>query len=284
MAPIRAEDQVSDVLARSESLVEVFVRHAPHFAKLRNRAVRRVMARLITVEQAARTAHVPLERLLQDLNGALGISTNVVDIDQASPAVADGSAPRPSTHPTEANVVELDVRDALRLGREPFGSIMAAVGTLREGDVLLLRTGFEPVPLFGVLATRGFAHESREDAPDAWRTWFWRPAGRGRELDSSITIPASPVITALPPHEPTSVINNFPVDTTRWLDVRDLEPPEPLVRTLAALETLPAGHVLIQVNNRVPQLLFPMLAERGFACEVDESRADAVVVRIWRRH
>ena len=67
-----------------------------------------------------------------------------------------------------------------------------------------------------------------------------------------------------------------------WLDVRGLEPPEPLLRTLAALETLPAGHQLMQVNVRVPQLLFPMLAERGFACEVDESDVDRVLVRIWR--
>ena len=66
------------------------------------------------------------------------------------------------------------------------------------------------------------------------------------------------------------------------LDVRGLEPPEPLMRTLAALESLPAGKVLVQVNIRMPQLLFPMLAERGFACEVDESRADVVIVRIWR--
>ena len=71
--PVTAADTVSDVLARSESLVDVFVRHAPHFAKLRNRAMRRIMARLVTVEQAARTANVSPERLVHDLNEALGI-------------------------------------------------------------------------------------------------------------------------------------------------------------------------------------------------------------------
>jgi len=33
---------------------------------------------------------------------------------------------------------------------------------------------------------------------------------------------------------------------------------------------------------RVPQFLLPILAERGYACDVDESRADRVLVRIWR--
>ena len=54
------------------------------------------------------------------------------------------------------------------------------------------------------------------------------------------------------------------------------------MRTLAALETLGADQQLVQVNARVPQLLLPMLAERGYACEVDESHADRVLVRIWR--
>src|SRR6185312_5873948 len=74
--PIGPRDKVSDVLARDESLVEVFVRHAPHFGKLRNRAMRKVMARLVTVEQAARTANVPADGLVNELNAALGLAVH----------------------------------------------------------------------------------------------------------------------------------------------------------------------------------------------------------------
>ncbi len=284
LAPVTAADRVSDVLARSESLVDVFVRHAPHFEKLRNRTLRRVMARLVTVEQAARTAHVPTERLVHDLNEALGISTMPRDIDYVPDAPGDSSKTPAPTHPANASVVELDVRDDLRMGREPFSSIMAAVGALRDGDVLLLRTIFEPVPLFAVLAKRGLTHESREDAPDNWRAWFWRSTGAERELVAASTTRAdSNAVTTSPSRESVPSADSPGDATTHWLDVRGLEPPEPLIRTLAALETLPDGHALVHVNSRVPQLLFPMLAERGFACEVDESRADAVSVRIWRR-
>ena len=62
--------------------------------------------------------------------------------------------------------------------------------------------------------------------------------------------------------------------------MRGLEPPEPMVRTLAALETLPAGAVLVQHNERVPQFLLPILGERGFAWDVDEAAPDVVIVRI----
>lgn len=272
--PILATDRVSEVLARDESLVDVFVRLAPHFAKLRNRMMRRVMARLVTVEQAAQTAGIPVAELLRELNGALGLGDAALDApdsDTRRHSTAAAPASEALAHPPHAPVVELDVRDDLRSGREPFSRIMTAVGSLRDGEVLELRTTFEPVPLLAVLAKRGFAHETGQHAPDDWAVWFWRPASAG--ADVTPVAPSPPDLADEMRADPRVV----------WLDVRGLEPPEPLLRTLAALETLPVGHELVQVNARVPQLLFPMLAERGFACDVDESRADRVLVRIWRR-
>ena len=265
-SPVVAGDKVSDVLARDESLVDVFVRHAAHFEKLRNRALRRVMARLVTVEQAARIANVPSDQLVRDLNEALGLT---------EPAGAAGSPPRrpadsvevPSRRPEKAPTIELDVRQDLRDGREPFSKIMSAVAKLKEGDVLRLRTIFEPAPLFDVLAKRGFEHECAAYAADDWSSWFWRPE-RPARMDEPEAVGAAALVDV----DESSLV----------LDVRGLEPPEPLMRTLAALESLPADMVLVQVNSRVPQLLFPMLAERGFACEVDDSRADVVIVKIWR--
>lgn len=268
--PVTSGDTVSDVLARDESLVDVLVEYAPHFAKLRNRALRRVMARLVTIEQAARIANVPSDRLVRHLNEALGLSDESADLAPEQAASAKGRAEQAATHPASATIVELDVREDMRSGREPFSTIMSAVAALGEHDVLLLRTIFEPAPLFGVLAKRGFASESRANGPDDWSSWFWRPDAQASE-PSDAPAAAPPAQTAAAQDEAVIV-----------LDVRGLEPPEPLMRTLAALETLPDGYVLQHVNTRVPQLLFPLLAERGFACEVDESLAHVVTVRIWR--
>jgi uncharacterized protein (DUF2249 family) len=268
MRPVAADDKVSDVLARDESLVDVFVRHAPHFEKLRNRAMRKVMARLVTVEQAARTANVPADRLVRDLNAALGLA-EAPEVKAASSQPRAEEAPAHLRHPPHAPVVEVDVRDDLRSGREPFSKIMAAVAALHDGEVLRLRAIFEPAPLFGVLGKRGFAHEAVAHAEDDWSVWFWRPAA-GDAASSAAPAPA--------------VRDDLPADDehTRYLDVRGLNPPEPMFRTLAALESLAPGHVLVQVNQRVPQFLLPMLAERGFAWEVTETRDDRVLVRISR--
>ena len=170
--------------------------------------------------------------------------------------------------PEQADVVELDVRDDLRVGREPFSRIMAAVAALRDDEVLHLRAIFEPEPLFRVLAKRGFAHESKSHAPDDWSVWFWRPQTQAPVAVASAEAPPSP---------------NVPEDDERttYLDVRDFGPPEPMIRTLGALESLATDRVLVQINNRVPQFLLPVLQERGFQWEIDESQADRVLIRIW---
>lgn len=263
--PISPNDKVSDVLARDESLVEVFVRAAPHFAKLRNRAMRRVMARLVTVEQAARTANVPAEELVRALNAALGLAGDRTTPEPTRSAHVDSSGDR---HPDNAPVVEVDVRDDLRSGREPFSRIMSAVAALRDDEVLRLRAIFEPAPLFTVLGKRGFVHESEAHSADDWSVWFWRLA------EPSI----APTFAAPEAND----AEDIPADDeqTVYLDVRGSSPPEPMMRTLAALETLAPGRTLVQINSRVPQFLLPMLSERGFTWEIDDSRPDRVLVRI----
>lgn len=70
---------------------------------------------------------------------------------------------------------DLDVREQLRGGGEPFERIMAAASALEEGDVLRVRAIFEPRPLYAVMASRGFESWTERLCEEDWRVWFWRP-------------------------------------------------------------------------------------------------------------
>lgn len=167
-------------------------------------------------------------------------------------------------------VVELDVRDDLRNGREPFARIMATVEALGPTDVLHLRATFEPVPLVRVMARRGYEHVAEEEGSGDWSVWFHRAAHTTNDASGAATATVAAVRESEPPAALREIV----------LDVRGLEPPEPMVRTLVALEALPPGTVLVQHNERVPHFLFPILNERGFRYDVDESAPDVVIVRI----
>ncbi|MBG9445102.1 DUF2249 domain-containing protein [Cytobacillus firmus] len=47
------------------------------------------------------------------------------------------------------------------------------------------------------------------------------------------------------------------------LDNRGLEPPQPMMRTLATLEDLPEGETLSIINDRRPMFLYEQLDEMG---------------------
>jgi uncharacterized protein (DUF2249 family) len=163
----------------------------------------------------------------------------------------------PETTMTDGPIIELDVREELRAGREPFSLIMAARAKVPEGGTLKLRAIFEPAPLYAVLAKQGFEHRTEKLAEDDWVVWFHRTGGPHAAAGSAEGAASQERCGGCGGDGDVVV-----------LDVRGLEPPEPMVRTLAALETLPADHTLVQINVKEPQFLLPQLTERGFEFEV----------------
>lgn len=145
--------------------------------------------------------------------------------------------------------MDVDVRPTLRAGGEPFGEIMAAVNTLPPGQGLRLLATFKPVPLFHVLGSKGFTHEEREIGGGDWEVLF---SPTGAETEESA------------PATPASDGNAWP-QPAREMDNRDLDPPEPMVRILAATEDMQGGEVLEALLCREPMFLLPELAKRGHA-------------------
>lgn len=66
------------------------------------------------------------------------------------------------------------------------------------------------------------------------------------------------------------------------VDARRLEPPQPLVRILEVLETLPAGAVLEARTDRRPVHLHEFLTARGFQGESEEQPDGSFLTTIHR--
>lgn len=65
------------------------------------------------------------------------------------------------------------------------------------------------------------------------------------------------------------------------LDVRQLGPPKPLSKTLEGLTEIEET-ILVQLNDRAPQHLYPKLDDRGYEYETLKTD-DATVTVIWKR-
>jgi uncharacterized protein (DUF2249 family) len=144
------------------------------------------------------------------------------------------------------NFVDVDVRPTLQAGGEPFGMIMSAINALKPGEGLRLLATFKPVPLFQVLGSKGFTYEAKELDGGNWEVLF----SPGVQPQASGTVRS--------PGED----GEWPAPV-RHLDNRDLDPPEPMVRILTAVEEMAPGEVLSALLCREPIFLFPELAKRG---------------------
>lgn len=172
--------------------------------------------------------------------------------------------PIPETSP----IRELDVRPMLRAGEEPFQAIMNAVDALASGESLRLIAPFRPVPLFSIMASRGYSTSDRLLGGDAWEIVFAPVAGMQEETGLAVGSSPSAIFWGAPIEE---------------LELIEFEPPQLIVRILAALESLQAGDVLFVLLARDPGPLFPELAKRGheWAGNFDASGA---VYRLLVRH
>ena len=66
------------------------------------------------------------------------------------------------------------------------------------------------------------------------------------------------------------------------VDVRHLEPPQPMVKILEALLALPENTVLRAHTDRRPMHLYPMLEARGFTGESEEQSDGSFITHIRR--
>ena len=149
----------------------------------------------------------------------------------------------------------LDVREELRRGGEPLPRILNAVGALAPGQALRLLAPFEPLPLYALLGRKGFDHQSIRHGEADWEVLF-SPQGQ--------PAPALPAAAA-------AAAEDWP-RPSRFLDNRGLQPPEPMMRILDALEHLAPGEVLEALNERDPVFLYPELQARGAVSRTEKGQ------------
>jgi uncharacterized protein (DUF2249 family) len=170
--------------------------------------------------------------------------------------------------------ITLDVREDIRNGREPFGKIMQTVAGLKDDEQLLLIAPFEPAPLFAILAQQGFSHNSKPTPSGDYEVLFTR--GSGGVADPTIT----PPVSEAPRNSKRRACTGTPIIE---VDARGLEPPQPLVKILEALATVPEGARLRARTDRRPMHLYAQLEERGFVGESEEQKDGSFVTHVRRR-
>lgn len=168
--PITPDTKVGELLTHYPELEELLLQFSPAFAALKNPVLRRTVAQVTSLRQAAKVGNVSIVKMVDTLRQAAG-----------QPALGESSligsenARAPLTGKAPAEIAfTLDVRPVLEKGKHPKELVLNEADRLQAGEWMELLTPFPPVPLIELLEKKGFAVTMAEPEDGVVRTFICR--------------------------------------------------------------------------------------------------------------
>lgn len=167
---IKPSTKVAELLDAYPQLEEVLIRMAPPFKKLRNPILRKSVAKVATLQQAAIAGRVELSSMIDELRQAVGLPP----IEATEPrSVADYLGAAPDWFDESCVSISIDDRagdsDEMAITR-----IVKAMKDLIEHQVVELTTTFLPSPGIDVARGRGLRTWTVQERDDLYKTYFTR--------------------------------------------------------------------------------------------------------------
>lgn len=234
-----------------DKVIDSLVKINSNFSMLHNPVLRNLLARRITIAEACKIA---------------GCSPNIFfNSMEAIGFVIDESIKEPER--TKVNTIdfdlqtivhELDVRPSLSRDHDPLKEILTLAKRIGVGERMKIINSFEPIPLINLLAEKGFLYFTEVVSEKLIITWFEKTADK-IELAA---LPTEPHDEA-PQELFNKVFSRFPANKIKYIDVRELKMPQPMVQILAQLEKLNVDELLYIYHKKVPVYLLSELNRKG---------------------
>ncbi len=170
--PITPDTRVGELLDAYPKLEAVLIEISPAFAKLKNPLLRRTVARVTTLQQAARVGGVSVGEMVNRLRNAAGLAAQ----DELSePIDSTPSTTRPAWCRPKEVVMQLDAGPLLDRGEKPVGRVLKELERLPDSGSYELTAPFAPIPLIDLAVERAFEAWWSEEAPGVVKVYFRKP-------------------------------------------------------------------------------------------------------------
>lgn len=145
--------KVSDLLDAYPHLEDTLLELSPEFSKLRNPILRRTVAKVTTLQQAAKVAGVSPILLLETLRQAAGLP---IDNSNESIDIDNEQKDKPEWFETSNITIRFDARPIIESGENPMQEIIRLSKELQNNQIMELTAPFKPVPIMDLLKSKGF--------------------------------------------------------------------------------------------------------------------------------
>ena len=150
---ITPDTKVAELLKDYPDLEGTILQFSPSFAALKNPVLRRTVARVTSLQQAAKVANVDIVEMVNALRAAAGLSSLE---ENFCPGSDNSGVPVSSEAPTTPVTHTLDVRPIIAAGDHPKNAVVVEAAKLSPGECMELISPFPPIPLIELLQKKGY--------------------------------------------------------------------------------------------------------------------------------
>lgn len=165
---ITPKTKVLALIEAYPQLEDVLIAYVPEFKKLKNPLLRKTVARIATLQQAAAIGKVEVETLINRLREEVG--QDKLDSQADSPYNME----QPVWYDETAIHTSLDVRLMLSQGEHPVNQVVADFKQMPEGKIYKMIAPFLPAPLIDKLSSLEAKHWIDQDSAGAYLIYFYK--------------------------------------------------------------------------------------------------------------
>jgi hypothetical protein len=151
---ITPKTKIYELLEAYPELENILISAAPAFSKLKNPVLRKTIARVTNIGQAASIAGLKVEDLVNRLRG----ETGQYETGQAGEAETNYFNSRPAWFVAENITKTIDISEMLNRDEQPVHEVLSSIRDLEENKILEVKAPFLPAPLIDKSLGLGYRH------------------------------------------------------------------------------------------------------------------------------
>lgn len=165
---ITPKTRVIQLIETYPQLEDVLIEYVPAFKKLKNPLLRKTVARIATLQQAASIGNVKVEDLINKLRKEVG------QVSFAGSAGSEYNYSKPPWFNEKFVATEFDVREMLASGEHPVNQVIADLNHMKPGSIYKLIAPFLPAPLIDKASSLQVQHWIVKESDEEFVIYFFK--------------------------------------------------------------------------------------------------------------
>lgn len=165
---ITPKTKIYDLLEAYPELEDLLISMAPEFVKLKNPLLRKTIAKVANISQAAAIGGLNVEQMVNQFREKVGLES----IEQIDDSGTKYNTSQPGWFEAGKVVKVIDIREILNRGEQPVHEVLSSVKALDENEILETIAPFIPAPLLDKSLSLGYRHWLDRKQEGEYRVYF----------------------------------------------------------------------------------------------------------------